>query len=371
MKRLWIRFLAKPPWLAAVLAIALPMAAPSFARADDAWSTPPARPNGPIHLKIVMFEDEDEDPFAAGKAAAERLREEMGRVPLKAVVLCECFEDRPYKERLLQGVCSVLDETVVLGAATYGSFTQGGCTDFDSVCLLGIGGEGISAAAGLVTEMGTSKLTLEEHQTEIEKRLKAAGATLAGKLAGATLAGKLRRTDQDRLLILLADAHSPKNQYLVEGVQQVVGKQFPITGGSANKNAGQTFVYFGGKMYQDAAVGLMLSGEFRVALAGRQAKQNEAVIRTAREAAAEAMGRMQGRPLAALAFDCAGRRGKLKRTEDELAAMQEALGTRLPLFGCYCAGEVGPLGASERRPDALCGGSGWHVMFTIIGLRPQ
>ena len=38
-------------------------------------------------------------------------------------------------------------------------------------------------------------------------------------------------------------------QYLVDGLQQVLGKRFPITGGSANKNAGQTFLYFQGKMY--------------------------------------------------------------------------------------------------------------------------
>ena len=54
--------------------------------------------------------------------------------------------------------------------------------------------------------------------------------------------------------MLLADAHSPKNQFLVEGLQKVVGGEFPITGGSANKNAGQTFVYFQGKAYSDSAV---------------------------------------------------------------------------------------------------------------------
>jgi len=70
---------------------------------------------------------------------------------------------------------------------------------------------------------------------------------------------------------------------------------------------------------------------------------------------------------AVLAFNCAGRRGKLRDPEDELAAIQEVLGKKLPLFGCYCAGEIGPVDASERTSDALSGGSGWHVMFTVIG----
>ncbi len=48
-------------------------------------------------------------------------------------------------------------------------------------------------------------------------------------------------------MIVFGDAHSPKVQYLVEGVQQSVGPEFPITGGCANKNAGQTFIYYEGE----------------------------------------------------------------------------------------------------------------------------
>jgi hypothetical protein len=310
----------------------------------------------PIVLKVVMVEDEAGNPMAAGRQAAEALKKAMGDVPLQAVIVSECFEDRAYKEPLVRGICSVLPEQLVVGGATYGSFTQDGCTDFDAVCLLGIGG-GVHAATALVTDMGTSKLTFEQDQELIRKRLHEAGNRLASKLP---------RTDQDRLLILIADAHSPKNQSLVEGVQQVVGKQFPITGGCVNKNAGQTFVYYGGKLHQDAAVAVMLSGDFQVSLSGRQANENEKVIATANEGAAEALQKAKGEAVAALAFNCAGRRSKLKKYEDELAAMQKALGRELPLFGCYCAGEMGPVDDPQKPSDALSGGSGWHVMFTII-----
>ncbi len=317
----------------------------------------PGAENADIALRVVMVEDEDEDPAAAGKQAARSLQEAMGDAPLKAVIVSECFEDREYKEKLLAGVCSVLPDDLVMGGATYGSFTQQGCTDFDSVCLLGIGGSGIGVSARLVTGMGTSKLTFEQEQELIRKRLHAAGEKLASKLD---------RTDKDRLLILIADAHAPKNQCLVEGVQKVLGKRFPITGGCVNKNAGQTFVYFGGKMYEDAAIALMLSGDFSVSLSGRQANENEKVIATANEGAAKALEDSKGEPIAALAFNCAGRRSKLKDFEEELAAMQKALGKRLPLFGCYCAGEIGPVDNPAEPSDALCGGSGWHVMFTVI-----
>ena len=312
---------------------------------------------GQVAMKIVMVEDEDGDPVAAGKAAAEALKKAMGDVALKAVIMSECFEDREYKEQMLQGVTSVLPKEIVMGGATYGSFTQEGCTDLDSVCLLGIGGKGIGVSARLVTEMGTAKLTFEQDQDLIKKKLHAAGSKLASKI---------RRSDRDRVLILIADAHAPKNQYLVEGVQKVLGKQFPITGGCANKNAGQTFVYFGGQMYEDAAVALMLAGDFKVGLSGRQANVNEKVISTANEGAAEALKAVDGKPVAALAFNCAGRRSKLNDYEEELAAIQKALGNELPLFGCYCAGEIGPVDNPEEPSDALSGGSGWHVMYTII-----
>lgn len=330
----------------------------SLLAADDSWSSPPAQPGGKVVIRAVMVEDQDERPQAAGKAAAEALQTAMAGVPLRAVVVSECFEDREYKEKLLEGVCSAVPPEIVLGGATYGSFAQTGVSDFDSVCLLGIGGDGISVAAALVTEMGTSKLVFEQHQQEIQKRLRAAGAKLAKGL---------RRTVQDRLLILIPDAHSPKNQFIVEGAQRALGRDFPITGGCVNKNAGQTFVYYRGRLYQDSAVALMLSGNFKVSLAGRQAQDNDRVISTAKEAAAEAMANLKTKPIAALAFDCAGRKGKLEKIADELAAVQGALGKDLPLFGCYCAGEIGPLDTSQKTPGVLSGGGGWHVMVTIIG----
>ena len=78
--------------------------------------------------------------------------------------------------------------------------------------MLGIGGKGVAVSARLVENMGTSKLAFETDQALIEQRLHAAGRKLAQAL---------RRTDRDRLAIVIADAHSPKNQFLVEGMQQL------------------------------------------------------------------------------------------------------------------------------------------------------
>ncbi|MCY2992883.1 MAG: FIST C-terminal domain-containing protein [Planctomycetota bacterium] len=343
----------------AVLAFFLPALDSVASSAESVWqSSSAAAPDGAIVFRAVIVEDQDDRPAATGKAAAEKLKAALGGAPLQAVLVAECFEDLDRKRQLLQGVCSVIPPELVFGEATYGSFTQDGSAGVDSVCLLGIGGEGVSVAATLVTELGVAKLTFQEHEQEIKNRLHAAGAKLVGQL---------HRTAQDRLLLLIADAHSPKNQFLVEGAQQVVGGGFPITGGSANKNAGQTFVYFQGQPHSDSAVALLLSGNFRVALAGRKAMDNDQVLATAKEAATQVLAAFDGKPAAVLAFDCAGRRGKLRRPADELAAIQAALGKDLPLFGCYCAGEVGPLDVTEKPAGVLSGGGGGHVMFTVIG----
>ena len=336
-----------------VLLVALVMVA-TVVRAEKPGSAS-AKKQGQVVVRVASATNDD--PAAAGRTAAEALKRAMGSTPPKVVLLSECFEDKTNKEKVLAAVAAVFPREFVLGAATYGSFTQAGCTDADSVCLTGIGGDGVKASAALVTNMGVAHLTYDANKEVVSQRLRTSGARLAGSL---------RRSPQDRLMVLLADAHSPKNQALVEGVQQIVGPKFPITGGCANKNAGQTFVYFGNRVYEDAAVGLMLAGDFRVGLAGRQAKENNAVIQTAEQSAREAASRVQGKPVAALAFDCAGRRSKLKNIAEELASIQKAIGKDLPLFGCYCAGEMGPVDQTDKPAGALCGGSGWHIMFTLI-----
>lgn len=313
------------------------------------------KPKGAVVLRVASATNED--PQAAGRAAAEALKQALAGVAPKVVLLSECFEDKENKEKVLAGVTAVFPKEIVLGTATYGSFTHAGCTDADSVCLAGLGGDGVNVSTALVTSMGTSHLTYDSNKEIVGQRLRAAGTKLAESL---------RQTPKDRLMIVLADAHSPKNQPLVEGVQNVLGAKFPITGGCANKNAGQTFVFYGGRLYEDAAVGLMLSGDFQVGLSGRQAKENQAVIRTAGESGLEAASRAKGKPVAALAFNCAGRRSKLQKIAEELASIEKAIGKDLPLFGCYCAGEMGPVDLTDKPAGALCGGSGWHIMFTVI-----
>jgi len=312
--------------------------------------------DGPIEIRAAS--SQNTDPFQAGKQAAEALKKQMAEVTPHTIVMTECFEDQARKKQALKGVCSVFPKDIVFGFSTYGSFEQQGCLDGDSVGLMAIGGEGIATAAAIRSNLGIAGLTTEDNAEELAEKLQTGGKELAAKLP---------RGPKERLLIIMADAHSPKNQLLLDGVQQVMGKDFPITGGSANKNAGQTFVYFRGRMYTDSAIALLLSGDFQVSLSGRQAKENAKVISSAAESAAEAIKNGKGKPFSVFAFNCAGRKGKLDNIADELKAIQGVIGSELPLFGAYCAGEIGPADVAEKDPAVLSSGVGWHVMFTVLG----
>jgi len=325
------------------------------ATSSKVLQSPPIVKDGAVVMRTAAAQDED--PLAAGKTAASLLKTAMGGVEPHLVLMVDCFDEAALKKKAIEGVASVFPAGIICGGASYGSFTQSGALGSDAVALLGIGGDGIGVKAAIETETGAAGLDMETQEDALSAALAQAGARLTIKLSA---------TANDALLILIADAHSPKNQFVMDGVQSVVGKTLPITGGSVNKNAGQTFVTYRGKMYPDSILGILLSGDLKVAQTGRKAKTNDAVLTTAKAGSAAALKALDAKPVAALAFDCGGRMGKLDNLEDELKAIQESIGKDIPLFGCYNAGEFGPADETDAEPGVACG-RGWHIMFTVLG----
>ena len=120
-------------------------------------------------------------------------------------------------------------------------------------------------------------------------------------------------------------------------------------------------------MYSDSAIAIALKGGLKVGAAGRQAQTNDDVIATAAEGSKTAMSMLGSKkPLALIAYDCAGRMGKLNELSDEVNAIKKAIGNETPIFGTYCAGEFG---ASDTKMGGTGGmvGVGWHVMFSALG----
>ena len=334
--------------------LALPLLVGGFQTlAADA---PAAARDGKIVMRTATVADAN--PYEAGKKVAQALKLAMAGSEPKAIFMAECFEDKENKELVVKGITEVLGADKLVGGAVYGVYTQSGVVTDDAVALLGIGGDGVAVNIAFEEKMGAAGLTLEKDKDQLTAALQGAGGRLAKSLpAQATPA----------LMILFGDAHSPKNQLLIDGVQTVLGKKLAVTGGSVNKNAGQNWVCLKGKLYQDAAVAILLGGDFAVAQTGRQAKDNDLVISTAKDGAAAALKQLGKDPFAILAFDCAGRKGKLKNVADELAAIQTVTGKDVPLFGCYCAGEFGPADAEDITDKSIPYGRGWHIMVSALG----
>jgi hypothetical protein len=293
------------------------------------------------------------DAYAAGRQAALELKGRLAGVEPHVVLLAECFVDKADKARVAKGVASVFGKERVVGFAAYGLYTREGVADRQAVGLLALGGEGISVRTALVPDLKSKGLTLERDEAALKAALGEAGRTLAGQVPA---------NPQTRLLVVLADTHSPKNQLLLDGVQAVAGEALAVTGGSANKNAGQNWIHYHGRLYTDAAVALAIDGDVGVEQGGAQAKDNQAVLDSARAVAAGVRSRLCGVPVLFLAFDCAGRKGKLEVIEDEQKALLEGLGGDGALFGVWCAGEFGCADDSPARPV----GRGWHLMGTLL-----
>ena len=308
-----------------------------------------------VVMKTVFVNDEQEKPFETGQRAGKKLLDEMKGTTLQLVLIAESFEGKETKEKLLEGLCSVLPKEKLFGLSTYGSFVRNSVDDGDRVTLLGIGGD-LTVQSALQTELGVAKLTMDTAEEEIKTKLFQVGKTLAEKNNVST---------KNRFDILLADAHSPKNGFLVRGILEKLGKDALILGGSANKNPEQNHVYYRGVCYEDAAMLLTLTGPFRVAMAGRFANQGATVVKTAEEATVTAVENVKEAPFGMIAFSCAGRKSKLDELDDELNAIQKHFADK-PIFGCFCAGEVGLCDSTVETSDTKCCGSGWYLMLAVL-----
>ena len=312
-------------------------------------------------VKAVSATVENVDAYKAGKAAAHRIKARLGGTTPHVLVVVDSYGKLAQKKDVIDGVASVFDRDIIVGGAVYGVYSQDGAFENDGVGILAFAGDGVQIETALVEKMNAAGLSMEKDKAKLTKMLGNAGAKLAMKLPNAKSAD---------FMFMMADAHSPKNQLFLDGIQSVVGKKLPITGGSNNKNNGLNYVYYRGGFYQDAAWAMTVKGvNFVVKQTGLQAKTNDAVIATAKKGATRVsneLSRAKAKPFLLTAVDCAGRMGKLDDLNDELAAIKKAIGPNLTVFGNYCAGEYGVAETKGKKTDAAVG-RGWHVMFSILG----
>jgi small ligand-binding sensory domain FIST len=279
----------------------------------------------------------EQNSLAAGVAAATQAKEQLGKARPKLVLVYDRKEAD--HEKVLEGVCSVFDAGIVYGSAGYAPISQHGNKGTVSVMVFG------------------GRLKIETAESDLEGGLRACGKRLGKKLKS----GMPKRGGH--VLLLLGECHVPKNNDLVEGVRSEMGDMVRAAGAAS---AGG-FQYYRGKIVSERNIGVLITGAFTTGHSTMDAgddkdKRKENTIAGGHKSFNAARDGRDGKIIAAMAFDCGGRRGHMQNEEEkELAGMLEVLGEDVPLAGFYGSGEIGP---KDNESPAV--GVGYHISAVTI-----
>jgi len=289
-------------------------------------------------LEVGIGQSDSKDARVAGAEAASRAKAALGQQEAKLVLVYhgpDLFDDAA---KLLEGIASVFDPSIVYGCNGYAPLThQGG---EPQVAVLAVAGELRITAAAAETAGKDDDLACGKRLGDSLKE--AAGTEAAG-----------------RVLLLFGDCHVPRNDTVVKGVAGVLGDDLPVIGGAAYRGKS----YFQGKIVLGTNIGILLSGDFKCRLALLQDNSPEGLITSARDAFRKTVGDDQDKVVLTFVFDCGGRRGKMLKlgnVDKELEAMKQVAGDS-PIFGFYGSGEIGCTSG-----DAAPCGVGYHISACAI-----
>lgn len=99
------------------------------------------------------------------------------------------------------------------------------------------------------------------------KEIKARGSLLAGEELGQRLLSGLKDTPRD-LSIIFSDGLLQENSNFIHGLQEKLGKSFPLVGASASDNFmfKKTYVYFNKEAFSEGACGILFGGKLNFGL---------------------------------------------------------------------------------------------------------
>lgn len=186
------------------------------------------------------------DPVLAGKEAVSSAINDLD----KEAHLIIAFSSVAYdQEKLLQGMNEARGNATLIGGSAAGEITSY-ATTFDSVIAMAINAPNIKFNAGYGTGVGADS--------------NKAGADAAQAVLDAA-GGKIN------LFIMIPEGLAGNGSAIVRGAQSVLGKNFPISGGSAGDDYlfQKTWQYFNNKLLTDSVVGVGLSGDFAFGLGVR------------------------------------------------------------------------------------------------------
>lgn len=369
-------------------------------------------------IKTGIGTSNNPDAFKAGTEACQQALTQSNSKPDLIIVFSSIAFNQ---KKMLKGVRMVSKETPLIGCSDAGEITNKGPSS-GSVAVMALSSDQIKFTIGI--GKGAKENSFE---------------------AGKEIAKDIRHKAEKEisLFVMFPDGLAENGAALVRGSQEILGKNFPIIGGSAGDDFKfkKTYEYYQDEVLSGAVVGLGLSGKFSfgigvkhgwepiglpmratktqgaklieinnkpalsiyeeyfgkkaeeltkepiakmaytyplgmsvqgsdellirdVVIADKQGRINcaaeipqgseirlmlgdpDKAIQAARKAAENAKKHLKAsKPKAIFVFDCIARNKLLgSRIEEEIKAIQDVLGNKIPLIGFYTYGEQAPLG---------------------------
>lgn len=190
-------------------------------------------------IKAGIGKSNNPDAFKAGAEACKQAMEQISGEPKFTMVFSTVSYDQ---EKIIEGVRSVSGQASLVGCSDAGEITTDG-SFLKHIVVMALDSPDIEWTIGV--GKGTIKDSFQ-----------------AGKDAAESVKSKSKKPIS--LFIMLLDGLSENGAAAVRGAQEVLGKNFPIMGGSAGDDFmfEKTYQYHNGKILNDTVIGIGLSGEF-------------------------------------------------------------------------------------------------------------
>lgn len=190
-------------------------------------------------IKAGIGKSNNPDAIKAGAEACKQALSEAGHKANLIIVFSTVAYDQ---EKMLKGIRSISKEIPLVGCSDSGEITTDGPTS-EQVAVMALNSDTINFTIGL-----------------------GEGADKSSHEAGSMSAREVKKKARGdlSLFMMLLDGLAENGAAAVRGVQEVLGKNFPIMGGSAGDDFlfKKTYEYFNDQVLTNAMIGIGLSGKF-------------------------------------------------------------------------------------------------------------
>lgn len=211
--------------------------------------------------------------------------------------------------------------------------------------VLALGGEGIAVQTSVVRGF-TMKVKEWELKAQAEKTgakeedLRNAEIKKHADWGKELAQGVKPVAGKTNIFLQYGTQHTPRMTWVHQGTTAVLGKDVYIFGSAASDFG---FVWYKGEIISDALLGVLISGDLKVSMAGSDSPGEDATAQAKipgifREKLGTVISEIGGKPQVLFYSGCVGWRFMLPEQQQ---VAQELLGGTVPLFGCFAGGEIG------------------------------